>query len=125
MMKTLLFIDDHSSILQMLKRRFEKLDYRVFTTPSIPEADAILAKEFDTLSVKERDHCIQDMHGIATLPPEEPEFVTQKLQELHDALIQKHPKEAYDRAEYMSPEYVNDRLFQRTGYCKHNGRSDI
>ncbi len=61
-MKTLLFIDDHSAILQMLKRRFEKLDYSVFTAVGISEATAILAKESIDLIVV--DYMMPEASGL-------------------------------------------------------------
>lgn len=44
-MYKLLIIDDQKSILQMLKRRFTKLDYQVFTTDNKDEALQILESE--------------------------------------------------------------------------------
>ncbi len=61
-MRTLLFIDDHASILQMLKRRFEKLDYKVFTAINIREATVVLAKEPVDLIVV--DYMMPDASGL-------------------------------------------------------------
>lgn len=48
-MYKLLIIDDQKSILQMLKRRFTKLDYEVFTTDSKEKALRILESELINL----------------------------------------------------------------------------
>jgi hypothetical protein len=78
------------------------------------ELDEILAKEMSRLTMQERDHVLQEIHGIADAAiVETPEFVEQRLQQLDECLARIAPtKEAYSRALYQSPDYVQDRNFR-------------
>jgi len=55
-MYKLLIIDDQKSILQMLRRRFTKLDYQVFVTDNKEEAVQILESELIDLVLL--DYCL-------------------------------------------------------------------
>jgi hypothetical protein len=81
------------------------------------DLDAILANEMSQLSMKERDNVMQDIHGIAEPVTETPEFVTEALERLEDCLVQIPLKEAYNRAVYLSPDYVRDSKF-RMNFCE-------
>ena len=84
------------------------------------EFDAILAKELNQLSVKERDEAIYEVHGVKSNMIDEsnnPELVQDKLDKVEQYLnnkqdvepIGKGLRDAYDRALYMSPElYIHD-----------------
>ena len=104
------------------------------------DLDALLASELNTLSLKERDQAIRDVHGIVSSPVqptaptstseantkttamtngvivEDEAFVQKSLQKLDDCLrsinCNHKDKEAYERALYQSPEYVQDRRFR-------------
>ena len=104
------------------------------------DLDALLASELNTLSLKERDQAIRDVHGIVSNPVqpklststaetsasatatsngvivEDEAFVQKSLQQLDDRLksisFSHNRKDAYERALYQSPEYVQDRRFR-------------
>jgi hypothetical protein len=75
--------------------------------------DEILANEMGALSVKERDFVVQDIHGIAeeVFPDDDNEFLQQRLRQLDACLAQIEHKPAYNRALYMSPNYVRNDKF--------------
>ena len=79
------------------------------------EADfgELLAKELNSLSIKEREQVYYDIHGVSDAVEESPAFVAQKLAEL-DYIISKMRKNrsAYDQAKAQNPEYVSGRLFR-------------
>ena len=70
------------------------------------ETDALLAKELNQLSMKEREEVYHDIHGVAEIVEETPEFVAIKLKELELELAQIPTKNAYNQAKEKSPEYV-------------------
>jgi hypothetical protein len=78
------------------------------------DIDEILANEMGALSVKERDFVVQDIHGIAeeVFPDDDNEFLQQRLRQLEESLAQIEHKPAYDRALYMSPDYVRNDKFR-------------
>ena len=85
------------------------------------DLDTILANQMNTLSMEERDECLTQVVGIGRSPvaryeeDNDPQFVQQKLCEM-DYWLKRIPhtkhKEAYERAKYISPEYVNDPKFR-------------
>ena len=74
------------------------------------DLDAILAKDIERLSLGERDKCVEDLYGVGSPPVHEDRaFVDEKLSQMEDCLSKIPQKDAYDRAKYMSPDYVQDR----------------
>ena len=84
----------------------------VATNADHEELDAILAKSLNQLSIQDRDRVIHEVHGITEAPLEDAEFVETKLKELEQCISKISEKAAYDRALYMSPDYVNDPKFR-------------
>jgi hypothetical protein len=84
------------------------------------ELDAILAKEMSQLSMTQRDHGLQEVHGVADKIVEDPVFIQERLAKLRVCLANIRHKDAYDRALYQSPEYVQDEtsmlMFLRSEY---------
>jgi hypothetical protein len=78
------------------------------------DIDAILAKEMADLSVQEREHVVQDIHGIAdeTFREEDNDFLQQRVQQFEDCLSRIEVKRAYDQALYQSPGYVRNNQFR-------------
>jgi hypothetical protein len=78
------------------------------------DIDAILAKDMAGLSVQEREHIVQDIHGIAneTSRERDNDFLQQRLQQLEDCLSRIRAKPAYDQALYQSPDYVRNDAFR-------------
>ena len=75
------------------------------------ELVGILEKDMERLSLGERDKCVEDLYGVgsASRIPEDPAFLEDRLAQMEDCLSHISQKDAYDRAKYMSPEYVQDR----------------
>ena len=87
---------------------------RTTTTPGreISPADALLVEELNALSPKERELVFEDVHGVADVIDEDPEFVRQCLVEMESAIGRIKKKTAYNRALFLSPTLVKDRKFR-------------
>jgi len=77
-------------------------------------ADALLASELNSMTVADRTHVFEEIHGVAPLPPEENslEQLQKSLTLLSKALDDIKDKPAYDEAQRMASEegttaYVN------------------
>jgi hypothetical protein len=77
--------------------------------PSSAEASAMLAKEMNQLSVKEREKILEDVHGIARVADEPQEFIEACLALLDKELDSISNKAAYDLASSMSNEYTSSK----------------
>jgi hypothetical protein len=77
--------------------------------PTPAEASAMLAKEMNQLSVKEREKALEDVHGIARVVDEPQEFIEACLALLEKELNNISNKAAYDLASSMSKEYTSRR----------------
>ena len=78
-----------------------------------PEAtDELLASTLNKLSIKEREESMYELHGVAEAVPEDPEFVSKKMEDMEAALHNIVSKEAYVMAEFQSPQYVHDHKFR-------------
>ena len=76
------------------------------------EVDALLAKEMAQLSVCERDQILDDVHGVAGVIEETPEFVEDCLAQLETSIVNIPHKPEYDLAMCLDAEYVLDRKFR-------------
>jgi hypothetical protein len=76
------------------------------------EMESQLAKEINQLSMAERDEVLRDIHGVNDDIEETPELVAQKLVELENALQKIRKKDAYDLAQFKSPEYAREYNFR-------------
>ena len=76
------------------------------------DVDAILAKQFNSLSMDEQNHILQEIHGVADAIHEAPEFVDQRLERMEYHIREIEDRGAYDKALYMAPNYVRDRKFR-------------
>jgi hypothetical protein len=88
------------SLVDGVRRGDEKKDGR---------ADALLAKELNSMSLKERDALYEQIHGVEAIVDETPDFCDEKLLIMDQALLDIPNKPAYDRA---SPDYVTGRNFR-------------
>jgi hypothetical protein len=80
--------------------------------PGMEEIDSLLAKTLNQLSMEERNHALQDLHGVADLLEEEPEFIKARLQELGVELEKIKSKKAYYIAKSISSNYVSNTKFR-------------
>jgi hypothetical protein len=89
-------------------------------------ADFDLAREMYELSFQERENILEEIHGVAKIQEETPEFVSDRISGLDEAILEipKHRRKALDRAIFLKPSIQNDErfklLFLRTEYfdCK-------
>jgi hypothetical protein len=75
-----------------------------------------MANELNRLSIKERDNVLYDIHGVAEVVDEDPDFVNQALNELDVSIARKRNMkgaEAYNIATSQSQEYVQRDKFRR------------
>jgi hypothetical protein len=74
---------------------------------------ALLAKELNQLSMKEREEVFHDIHGVREVVEETPDFLAFKLKQLELDLASipnnNHMKDAYHKARQQSPDYVTSR----------------
>jgi hypothetical protein len=77
------------------------------------EMDAMIANELIALSIKDRELCYHDVHGVSDAIDETPEFVQDKLKELEEELAKiSRNKSAYLLAETLDKDYVRCRSFR-------------
>lgn len=81
------------------------------------EADIVedvLTKELEKLSMAEHEKILFDVHGFSRTQDEDPQDVEKYLQIFEDELrkIRRKKKEAYERAKFLNPAYVEDKAFR-------------
>jgi hypothetical protein len=66
-----------------------------------------LAKELDQLPLAEREKAYYDLHGVADVVEERPEFVNKCLADLESEICKlEDNKKAYEMAKKVNPEYI-------------------
>jgi hypothetical protein len=85
---------------------------------TMEESYALLAKEMNKLSMQEREGVLQDIHGVADIPNETPEFVEASLTEMERTIQEilapsswwssSSQVSAYEQARNINPSYVQD-----------------
>jgi hypothetical protein len=69
--------------------------------------ESSLAKELNRLSLAEREKACYDLHGVADVIEETPEFVDKCLSDLEDEICKlEDNKIAYEMAKKVNPEYI-------------------
>lgn len=78
------------------------------------DIDIQLAQEMNALSVQERERVLDDVHGVAQLHEETPEFIAMSIEEmdLHISCMPKSKRKAYDRALFFKPTIQHDLKFK-------------
>lgn len=74
--------------------------------------DRTLAREMNGLSMKEREHRFEEMHGVSSFIDETPAFVAKALWELDQELASIPLKSAYNLAYSMDRSYVENTRFR-------------
>ena len=74
--------------------------------------EKLMAKDISQLSSKELGVAYEDIHGVSEVVEETPQMVIEKLQQMEHALRVINHKPAYDQAETMNYQYVNDPKFR-------------
>jgi hypothetical protein len=74
--------------------------------------DFQLAQELNDMSIEEREQVYEQLHGVEKIIEESPVFVAERLEALNVALSRISTKPAYEQAERISREYVQDRKFR-------------
>jgi len=74
-----------------------------------------LAEDLNALSVKDRQRMDEEIHGVADVNPELPDFVTEKLAAVRLEIQKLYPSQglrrAYDRAVFLRPQIESDDTF--------------
>jgi hypothetical protein len=78
----------------------------------VSNADALLAKEMNSLSLDERERVFEDIHAIPRVSDEDPKCVEASLAEMAENLEKIKKKSAYDKAYFLSPGYVENPKFK-------------
>jgi len=70
----------------------------------------LLVEEMNGLSVREREMVYEEVHGVATIIEESPDFVAKKVQAMKDEIdkIPKRQRRALDRALFLRPSLRTD-----------------
>ena len=78
------------------------------------KVDDLLAQEMKALSMEEREQVYDDIHGVASVREETPEFINHAIQQLDDELVNmSHSKKRnYTRALFLRPALANDEKFK-------------
>eukprot|EP00934_Nitzschia_sp_Nitz4_P000827 Nitzschia sp. Nitz4//scaffold83_size84149//32530//36503//NITZ4_005171-RA/size84149-processed-gene-0.73-mRNA-1//1//CDS//3329558938//827//frame0 len=83
------------------------------TEEEASRADALLAKELERLSIKEREVILYDIHGVSDAKPEDPLVVEQKLLELDRELNKcRHDNDAFKKAIVLNRPYAASSSFR-------------
>jgi hypothetical protein len=82
--------------------------------PPVNENETLLAQELNELSFKEREKVFEEVHGVAELIDETPEFVSQCLAHFRDELskVSRQKRKTLDRAIFLKPSLERDTRFQ-------------
>jgi hypothetical protein len=80
--------------------------------PRPESVDALIASEMNQLSMEERDTIFSDIHGVADIVKEVPDFINFQLLQLETELSKITTKNAYELAKSLSADYVNDPKFR-------------
>jgi hypothetical protein len=76
----------------------------------VSEADELLAKELNELSVNQRDFVLEEIHGVAAdTITESPSFVSESLAKLEKEIVKVGKQSVYERALFLAPRHVKDR----------------
>jgi hypothetical protein len=82
------------------------------TSPTVSETEAHLAQVMTKLSVEVRTEALEDLHGVsAGATGQCPKVIDRKLIEF-DIEVSKQKNKAYEKAESLSKEYVENREFR-------------
>lgn len=76
--------------------------------------DSLIAEEFTSLSIEEREKTYEQLHGVDDLIQETPEFLAATLAALDWELQKISKKPAYDVAKAQDPAYVSNPKFRLT-----------
>eukprot|EP00980_Cylindrotheca_fusiformis_P019635 scaffold6821_cov127-Cylindrotheca_fusiformis.AAC.9 len=90
------------------------------------DLDKYLANSMSILSVKDRETALEEVNGIASTEPEDPDTLDHCLQEFDEHLMRLKQGTYYEVAEKMDPDYVRDRdfriMFLRANRYASNGQ---
>jgi hypothetical protein len=83
-------------------------------TPQMEYSEADLAKEMNALSFEQRERIFEDVHGVASVNEETPEFVAKCISALDDAIskIPSKYRTSYNKATFLKPTLQTDRKFK-------------
>jgi hypothetical protein len=109
-----LFVDD-SPPLAMAENDDEDEEGDLTWNSIVPNIEADIARDLNKMQLKEREDVLQDIHGVADVVNEDPEFVDQALIDLDTWLAKKrnnNKAKAYNIAAAQSAEFVERKSFR-------------
>jgi hypothetical protein len=80
--------------------------------PTMSEADALLAKDLNELTIQERQVVLEEVHGVAEVLDETPAMIATSLAQLDIAIARIRKRSAYDRALFLAPKHVRNEKFR-------------
>ncbi|KAL3934792.1 MAG: hypothetical protein SGBAC_009560 [Bacillariaceae sp.] len=80
--------------------------------PDIDHVDSMIAQQMSNMTVQDREQAYLDVHGISPVVEETPELISTKLMEMENHIRKQRRREAYDIAESMNPQYVQNPEFR-------------
>jgi hypothetical protein len=104
-------LHNHNNNNSTIKDDFYNGSMNPTTTNNNHNVD-ILAETLHQLSVQEREHVFEDVHGVATMPHEDPAHVQYCLAQLDYEISQVPNRDAYLQARAMNVLYVDNRTFR-------------
>jgi hypothetical protein len=90
-----------------------KLGFKMVDNPENQGmSDAVLAKELNELSIKEREQAYEDVHGVSEEFEETLELIEQSLDDFEVEINKIKKKPAYDKAFFLNSQHVRKREFR-------------
>jgi hypothetical protein len=80
--------------------------------PEQEHVDAVLARDLNQMSFKEREKVFERIHGVDETVEETKELVEESLVAIEEEIRKIFKKPAYDQAERRNRDYVTDRKFR-------------
>lgn len=74
--------------------------------------DSLIAQQMSSMSVQDREQAYLDVHGVSPTIEETPELISTSLMEMESYIRNHHRREAYDIAERMDADYVQNPEFR-------------
>ena len=98
----------NKTMMSMMKRRTRTNHNR-----QVDETDALLAMEFNQLSIDARERVLEEVHGITQIADEtQPNFIDDSLCKLDSEIKNIKERWHYDRAHFLCPSRVRDVNFR-------------
>jgi hypothetical protein len=78
------------------------------TAEKVDDPTTVIAQAMNNLTIQEREHAYEDMHGVSEMVQETPQLIAETLYQMEHCLQKIHHKPAYDLAISIGGDYVRD-----------------